>query len=320
MNLKIIKIFISSGLVFLGTISNSFAQEESVAIFRKGDSYYFNSLNKKDRSYRRNMRVEMYQRDTSYDFLSKSIIKKNTDGNLIANDNKAIVEKSSKNHRLKTHRMERKLRKHNGNNIYLAAKGGASFPANFKGNSSEEVFGFTYPWSIHGELRNGATYELAIGKKLNRWRVEGAINKSKTNLQDPIRSSNNWSWVTAPQRPNLEMTSYMLNLYRDIKFNPSHKLSPYIGVGAGLSNVKFDESEYNQSSRYKYEEFSGNLFSYNFKGGFNYQLSKRYSMFTEASFNKINSFKINNKFSGVAPLEVDPLKSTNIMTGIRLDF
>ena len=66
MNLKIIKIFISSGLFFLGTISNCFAQEESVAIFRKGDSYYFNSLNKKDRSYRRNMRVEMYQQDNSY--------------------------------------------------------------------------------------------------------------------------------------------------------------------------------------------------------------------------------------------------------------
>ena len=66
MNLKIIKIFISSGLVFLGTIPNCFAQEESVAIFRKGDSYYFNSLNKKDRSYRRNMRVEMYQQDNSY--------------------------------------------------------------------------------------------------------------------------------------------------------------------------------------------------------------------------------------------------------------
>ena len=113
----------------------------------------------------------------------------------------------------------------------------------------------------------------------------------------------------------------MLNLYRDIKFNPSHKLSPYIGVGAGLSNVKFDESEILiQSYPFKYEEFSGNLFSYNFKGGFNYQLSKRYSMFTEASFNKINSFKINNKFSGVAPLEVDPSKSTNIMTGVRLDF
>ena len=205
----------------------------------------------------------------------------------------------------------------------MAAKGGASFPSNFKGNSSEEVFGFTYPWSIHGELRNGATYELAIGKKLNRWRVEGAINKSKTNLQDPIRSSNNWSWVTAPQRPNLEMTSYMLNLYRDIKFNPSHKLSPYIGVGAGISNVKFDASEIMANTqRFKYEAFSGNLFSYNFIGGFNYELSKRYSIFTEASLNKINSFETKNVtvHPSYFPLEVDPSKSINIMTGVRLDF
>ena len=134
--------------------------------------------------------------------------------------------------------------------------------------------------------------------------MEGAINKSKTNLQDPISYTKNTNWgtvrgaVSVPQRPNLEVTSYMLNLYRDIKFNPSHKLSPYIGVGAGISNVKFDASEIMANTqRFKYEAFSGNLFSYNFIGGFNYELSKRYSMFTEASLNKINSFKTKNKFA-----------------------
>ncbi len=313
---------------FLNESDDRYGSRNSI-LNEADDSYYLRGNRKEVLPRHYNKMPINLKKDTSYDFLSKSIIKKKNDGNLIANDNSVIVEKSSKKHRHKTNGKKKRIRKYNGNNIYLAAKGGASFPANFKAKASHEIFGYKHIYNINGDLRNGETYELAIGKKLNRWRVEGAINKSKTNLQDPISYTRNTNWgtyrggVSAPQKPNLAITSYMLNLYRDIKFNPSHKLSPYIGVGAGISNVKFDASEVIANSQpFKYEAFSGNLFSYNFIGGFNYELSKRYSMFTEASFNKINSFETKNVsvHPSSFPLEVDPSKSTNIMTGIRLDF
>ncbi len=362
MGLHILKKLILIGVVLPGSIQDVFAYEEEAYIALKANNNYYKEINLNSihtnnsyaflKEYSKNenhnkhiVKVEnsyalspnlnrlntidskllsIDQEDNPYDFLKQlSTNQSIKDTNSIAKGNDLKPKVSDKNYLVKSHGIK-KISKNNRNNFYIAAKGGAIVPANLRVENQAEMWWFGQLFDLDADLKAGKTYGLSIGKKLNRWRLEGSITKGEIALPETINASGYFGYIATeiPKKTNLKVNSYMLNLFRDIKFNSTNKVYPYFGVGAGINDIKLDPLEINLAGgNYNYPRLSKLLFTYNLKGGINYELTKRYSMFTEASFNRINSFDLGRPQSGTPDyLRIDPLKYVNLMTGIRYDF
>ena len=363
MGLKSIKETILLGIILLGSIPEVLSSEEETYIALKGNNNYYKEINlnrnytndsyaflkeysKNENHNKHIVKVEnsysfrpnpnrlntidsklssIDQEDTSYDFLKQlSTNQSIKDTNSIAKGNDLIPKVSDKDYLVKSHG-RKKISKNNRNNFYIAAKGGAIVPANLRVENQAEFAWFGHLFDLEADLKAGKTYGLSIGKKLNRWRLEGSITKGEIALPKTINASTYFGYIATeiPKKTNLKVNSYMLNLFRDIKFNSTNKVYPYLGVGAGIHDIKLDPLEFDLDigGNYNFSRLSKVLFAYNLKGGINYELTKRYSMFTEASFNRINSFDLGRPQSGSPDyLRIDPLKYVNLMTGIRYDF
>ncbi len=363
MGLHILKKLILIGVVLPGSIQDVFAYEEEAYIALKGNNNYYKEINLnrnltndsyaflKEYSMNENhnkyiVKVEnsyslrpnpnrlntidsklslIDHEDNSYDFLKQlSTNQAIKEADFSAKDNELIPERLGTNYRNKP-LLKKKSRKNNRNNIYIAAKGGGIVPANLRGENLADFGWFGHLFDIEADLKAGKTYGLSIGKKLNRWRLEGSITQGEIALAKTMNASTYFGYVATeiPKKTNLKINSYMLNLFRDIKFNSTNKVYPYLGVGAGIHDIKLDPLEFDLDigGNYNFSRFSNVLFGYNLKGGINYELTKRYSMFTEASFNRINSFDLGSPQSGTRDyVRIHPIKYVNLMTGIRYDF
>jgi len=159
-----------------------------------------------------------------------------------------------------------------------------------------------------------------IGKEFGDWRLELAYNQG-TVKSDSFTLSGIGGKFTAAMEPDYEakVKSYHFNVIKD--FNKENKFSPYIGLGAGTTNIDIDAQTItvltetvNSSS----ENIS--VFSWALIGGISYNVNESTSLFSEASYIRTAEFELDNEIIPNDKDNYESITQTNLLAGVRFRF
>ena len=170
-------------------------------------------------------------------------------------------------------------------------------------------------YQLESEFDNAFNLQLGLGKYLNdHWRIEGAYSKSSPKEID-ITASTGGSSATATldKKPEYDLKSYMLNVYRD--FDPiTRNISPYFGLGVGMTNVKMQEYTTTIASTDVVVKDPGrSLFTYSIKAGASIPVNDRSVFFSELSYNALEQFNEDSVY-------FDEISAINLIGGFRYKF
>ena len=196
--------------------------------------------------------------------------------------------------------------------IYLSIGGGIAFPSDVEGDTilGGTKYDATFPTDSTG------MYSIGIGKEFNDYRLEFNYSGGKVD-SDSITLTTGGNGVTATISPKLELDvkSYMLYGFKD--FESNSKFTPYVGIGAGISQVTAkDQTSTVSGTRYSILGSEEDVFSYAIKGGTNYEIAENTSLYAEASYLNLASLTVDKG----TPINYDSTHIFALSAGLKFNF
>ncbi|KGG10902.1 Adhesin-like protein [Prochlorococcus sp. SS52] len=115
-------------------------------------------------------------------------------------------------------------------------------------------------------------------------------------------------------KPEYDVKSYMLNVYRDFPGEEDKKFYPYVAAGLGTTNVKMQNYTTTVAGTDVVVVDDGrDLFTWNLKGGMNYKMNDKNDLFAEANYTKLEKFTEDS-------INYDALSAVNLLAGWRYKF
>ncbi|MDR3290196.1 MAG: outer membrane beta-barrel protein [Rickettsiales bacterium] len=119
----------------------------------------------------------------------------------------------------------------------------------------------------------------------------------------------------------VQITSYLFNLYYDYKTGTS--FSPYLGVGLGVSNIDVRTKASGNTNPLDFDQTEeNNVFTYNVGAGVNYAINDNVLIDVSYRYTKLNTLKVfaeEYDFSSVQEQKAD-LSSHEISVGAKYQF
>ena len=307
---SILKKFILTGIVLLGSTSDAFSHEEGGYTAFRGSNIY-----NKERI------INRYPTTDSYNFLNKYSDNENGNTHILKKDNSYYPRAIS--NRLNTIDSTHSsidnidnsydfLKEYpdtiNRNKSYITVKAGAYIP----GKQNIDIKGIAD--DVTGNLDKGINYGIGIGKEFNSWRFEGSITRHNSKL-DSIRYDG--IELHADPEPKVHVDSYLMSVYRDFGDFDSN-ISPYLGFGAGFSHVEVATSVFNlngtSTTIYNSKNFIPTL---NLTGGITFDISEKSSFFTETSMDILAPYTFTYEGQDI---NFKSMQALNFMTGVKFRF
>lgn len=184
--------------------------------------------------------------------------------------------------------------------LYITTGVGANWPIDRVGKGERGIFtDFSNP---------GFSTEAGIGYEFKPLRIELTYGLDANNLEG--YNSVSGKYFKYIQGGQTRKNSAFASVYWDLL--PSKRLSPYVGVGMGLTFL--DVGAFSDPGR-SYQGYSKSLFGYQAKAGLSYALNYRSKVFAEAIYRGTSSFDTDdgfNKWSNPS------FSSWGAQTGIRV--
>lgn len=191
---------------------------------------------------------------------------------------------------------------------YVSVGAGNSFISDIEGDTT--ISGTKY--DLTGEMDSAFAYDIGIGKHFNNWRVEASFGKTNPKMSK-LSASTGGTGVTASisPKPEYEVTSYMFNVYRDFS---DGNFSPYVGVGIGRANIEMNDYTTNiEGTDVAIVDDGRSLFTWDIKGGLNYEVTDSSTLFTEVAYQQMGEFDEDG-------INYDAIRAVNLKGGLRFKF
>lgn len=165
--------------------------------------------------------------------------------------------------------------------IYVTAGVGANWPINRVGKGD--------PGSFTEFSTPGFSTELGIGYDFKPVRLELTYNLDTSRLEGYNSVSNRY--YKCSQGGQTRKDSALTSIYWDLL--PSKRLSPYIGVGIGISLL--DVSAF-ADPELSYQGYLKSLFSYQAKAGLSYAINYKSKVFAEAVYRGTSGYSTDDGY------------------------
>ncbi len=199
-----------------------------------------------------------------------------------------------------------------GYDIYVTGKGGYSHVGDLSKTQNLKD-GNTKVVVLSGYKFDPAfNFGIAIGKHCRslNMRVELDIHHTRVQAKDMNSSLKedgteyfHKNALTLKSKGELDVTFYGANVYYDLTMLPMPALVPYIGIGAGISNINFKDKKLtgpkpeNDVILEKDTKINETQFTFQLMLGAQYYFNKTMSVLLEYNFSHVNTFKYNTDFA-----------------------
>ena len=199
-------------------------------------------------------------------------------------------------------------------NFYLSIGGGIAFPSDLNGDQT--LGGTVYDATF--ETKNTGIFSVGLGKEFNDYRFE--FNYSKATVEsNKFSLASGGTGVSASVSPNLkaDVSSFMFYGYKD--FPNESKFTPYGGAGLGAATLYAkDQTVTAAGTNYNVYGATTSVFSFGIKGGATYKIADNTSLYSEATYQNLASYKI--KKEGYSDVNYDSTNLFSVTAGLKFDF
>ena len=199
-------------------------------------------------------------------------------------------------------------------NLYLSVGGGLAFPSDIEGGAN--LGGVEYDASF--PVDSTGFYSVAIGTQSKYFRLEfnyqGAnVSTSSINVTNSVTGASAVSSITPEFE--LDIKSYMLYGYIDA--NNDAKFTPYLGFGAGISEISGeDQTATVAGANYSLIGTDESAFTFGGKVGANYQISDSTAIYTEGTYMNIGEISVGTAI----PVNYDATHIYAVSAGLKFNF
>ena len=224
----------------------------------------------------------------------------------IAEDNVEPIEEEKEERKL--------IAKEESKDFYIKFGGGIGFMANVTGDTTDS--GTQYNGTF--ETKNPGILSIGLGKEFNEYRIQFEYTSS-TIKSEKLTAESGGLGVTASMTPNLEADTSSYMIYGLKKFNNDSKLTPYAGIGLGISSLSLnDQTVTLAGTAVSLKGADESVFSYALRGGTEYEMSENIFIYSEATYQNFAPFK--SEEPGFTAVNFDSNHLFALTAGLKFNF